>query len=739
MKNFEDILLNDKSTIRDCYHKLINNKKGICFVCNEKNELKGSITDGDIRKYLLDNSQIDLDFSIKSIMNTSPKYFFKGEKIKRQGNINIYPILNKNMRFHSYYDFNVKEISIGKNKISKNSKSYIIAEIGNNHNGSKSRAKELIDRAKQSNVNAVKFQLRNLDKLYQKSNNKDSNDLGVEYTLNLLNKYNLGFDDLEECFEYAKSLGLDVICTPFDEESLDLLVEYNIDAIKIASADLTNHSLVEKAAISGIPIIISTGMSTIDEINSTVSILKNLTSNFILLHCNSTYPTPFKDINLKFVKRLKKLSPNGIVGYSGHERGWHIPIAGITIGIKVIEKHFTTDRNLEGNDHKVSLLPEEMSMMVSQIREVEEAISKDSNIREISQGEMMNRENLAKSLFYKKKLTKGTILKREMIEIKSPGNGIQPNNINHVLNKQITKDIKKGSLIEFTDFIDSKLNGRRNYKIPGFFGIPVRFHDLHIADNSNINLVEFHLTNEDLNRSYEQLSLPKNIKTFTVHAPELCEGDNLLDLSRQNKNYEISIEYLKRVIDLTKSLKLKFDIKNKIPIIVNAGGFSQNGFLNNNLKKEMYENIYNALEELKDPDVEIIIQTMPPYPWHFGGQSYHNLFVELDEILNFCLKYDYRICFDTSHSYMAALHTGEDFENYVKKLKDVTCHYHISDAIGLDGEGIQIGKGEIDWGTFFKIVFSNQEVSFVPEIWQGHKESGNEFYESLSIINKYIN
>ena len=87
---------------------------------------------------------------------------------------------------------------------------------------------------------------------------------------------------------------------------------------------------------------------------------------------------------------------------------------------------------------------------------------------------------------------------------------------------------------------------------------------------------------------------------------------------------------------------------------------------------------------------------------------------------------------------MAALHTGEDFENYIKKLKNVTRHYHISDAIGLDGEGIQIGKGEIDWGTFFKIVFSNQEVSFVPEIWQGHKESGNEFYESLRIINKYI-
>ena len=167
--------------------------------------------------------------------------------------------------------------------------------------------------------------------------------------------------------------GVEVMCTPWDRPSVDALVGYGLPALKIASADLTNHDLVSYAAATGVPLILSTGMSSEEEIVETARLVRESGTPFVMLHCQSTYPAPFKDVNLRYMARIGELA-GCLVGYSGHERGFHVPLAAVALGASVIEKHVTVDRGMEGNDHKVSLLPDELTAMVRQTRELEEAM-----------------------------------------------------------------------------------------------------------------------------------------------------------------------------------------------------------------------------------------------------------------------------------------------------------------------------------------------------------------------------
>ncbi len=174
-------------------------------------------------------------------------------------------------------------------------------------------------------------------------------------------------------------------------------------------------------------------------------------------------------------------------------------------------------------------------------------------------------------------------------------------------------------------------------------------------------------------------------------------------------------------------------------IIVNVGGFTENNFLGFEERFVLYERVAESLNQINQSGIEIIIQTMPPFPWHFGGQRYHNLFVDADEIRDFCQKNKYRICFDISHSMMACNYYGWNLSDFTKKIAAYNAHLHIVDAKGIDGEGIQIGKGDVN---FKKIALELNElcpkISFVPEVWQGHKNKGHGFWHALSYLEKYF-
>ncbi len=192
------------------------------------------------------------------------------------------------------------------------------------------------------------------------------------------------------------------------------------------------------------------------------------------MHCNSTYPTPYKDVNLSYLARLKQLT-GALIGYSGHERGIAIPVAAVALGARIIEKHFTVDRGMEGNDHKVSLLPEEFAEMVRQIRAVEEAMGQGGT-RELTQGELMNRENLAKSLVITCDLAPGAVIQRDMIAVKSPGQGLQPNRLDELVGQRAQRAFTAGDLF-FESDLSPQSAKKSAYRFSRPYGIPARYHD----------------------------------------------------------------------------------------------------------------------------------------------------------------------------------------------------------------------------------------------------------------------
>ena len=225
---------------------------------------------------------------------------------------------------------------------------------------------------------------------------------------------------------------------------------------------------------------------------------------------------------------------------------------------------------------------------------------------------------------------------------------------------------------------------------------------------------------------------------YTVHAPELFFGDHILDLCSNDENYrQHSIKELQRVVDLTRKLN-RFFPSEKVPMIIaNVGGSSQDSFFNKKEKHKSYENLLHSLDSIDSKGVEIIPQTMPPFPWHFGGQRFHNLFVSPDEILSFCNENKYRVCLDISHSFLACNHHGWSFRNFIEKVGPLTAHLHISDSRGVDDEGLQIGKGDIDFPALAEWMLQFvPNIGFIPEIWQGHKNNGEGFWIALERLEK---
>ncbi len=633
-----------------------------------------------------------------------------------------------------------REISIGSRKIGEKHPVFIIAEIGINHNGDVNLAKNLIELAAKAGVDCVKFQMRNLASLYSNAGNANDakENLSTQYTLDLLSRFELSPEDMFACFDHCKKMKVIPLCTPWDLPTLELLENYGMEGYKIASADLTNHELLAKAAQTGKPLIISTGMSFQAEIESGIRLLNSYKAPYALLHCNSTYPPHMKDIHLNFIPRLAALGDH-VVGYSGHERGGHIPLAAIAMGARIIEKHFTIDKNMEGNDHKVSLLPDEMEEMVKQIRDLELAMGEDTE-RKPNQGELMNRVNLAKSLMINCELKAGEIIRKEMLEVKSPGRGLQPMYIDQLVGTKAKRDLKPGDFFFPEDISKNGTAVAREYSFKRKWGIPVRYHDSKILlSKSNPDFLEFHLSYKDMDEDFRKFFNSPLDLDLTVHSPDTFAGDHLLNLASDDEVYRArSIKELQRVVNLTRELKSYFKKATEPLIIVSVGGFSKERFFTPAETEQAYKRVADSLSKIDQGGVKIIPQTLPPFPWYFGGQLFCNLFVNPDDTAAFCRASGYQICFDISHSKLAANHLKMDFNDFVKKVAPYSAHLHIVDAAGLDSEGLQIDEGEIDFEKVATLL--NQltpAASFIPEIWMGHENEGEKQWIALERLEKY--
>lgn len=626
-------------------------------------------------------------------------------------------------------------LAIGDRLIGPGCPAFVIAEIGNNHNGDFDRAIALIDAALAAGADCAKFQMRRLSEVYRASSlsGKDD-DLAVEYTLDLLRRFELSPEQHRRLAAYCGQKGVLYLCTPWDAASVRELTDIGVAAFKVASADLTNHPLIAEIIGTRKPLILSTGMSTMDEIRATVDFMNERGAQFAVLHCQSTYPAALHNINLRFMDTLRSLHP--IVGYSGHERGIAVSIGAVALGAQIIERHLTLDRRMEGPDHAASLEPSEFKSLVSGIRELEAAIGEPSSAkaeRQLSQGELINRENLAKSLVAARPLQAGHVLTAGDIAIRSPGQGLSPLFMSKLVGRTLRRAVQADGYFFASDLSEER-TAVRTYHFRRPWGIPVRYHDAdRFLELCQPDLIEFHLSYQDMDRDPSQyLKGPYGID-FVVHAPELFSESRLMDLATRDEECRtFSLKETQRVIDITRSLKRFFPKTTRPMIVANIGGITLDGTLDADEKRARYEIFARSLAELDREGVELIPQTMAPFPWHFGGQRYQNIFIFPEESAAFCAAHGLRMCLDISHTKLAANYFGFDFIAGLEALGPYTAHIHYGDAKGLDGEGLQIGEGEIDFRAVGEALSRlAPQASFIPEIWQGHKNMGEGFWTAL--------
>lgn len=742
-KKIQNYLVLSGDSIFNALKRINENKSRIVFVVEDSGVLIGSVSDGDVRRWITQTPDFDLNLSVNLLMNqkvTARPALESQNQIAQyfDNKRDLIPLLDHLGRFVALARKSATGLQIGDFLISDDEPTFVIAEVGNNHNGDIELAKELVDLAIKANADCVKFQMRDLSSLYSNQGRvgEATYDIGSQYTLDILNKFQLSNDELFQVFDYCKERGVLPLCTPWDLVSLSALEEYGLKAYKVASADFTNFEILEALAKTGKPLICSTGMSTEAEIKSSIDLLRNLGQSFALLHCNSTYPAPFKDVNLSYLSRLRDLA-GSVVGYSGHERGFAVPLAAVALGARIIEKHFTIDREMQGNDHKVSLLPEEFSEMVKQIRNIEESMGQ-AGAREVTQGELMNRENLAKSLVINCDLSEGKIIEREMIVVKSPGHGLQPYRINDLVGKVANRNLKTGNFFFEAD-ISPRFAKKQCYSFSRPYGIPVRYHDYKaLIDGMELDFVEFHLSYHDLDVKLGDFFSGKLSIGYAVHAPDIFAGDHILDLASKDKDHRSrSIFELKRTVNVTKQLGNYFPKTAKPVLVLSAGGWSRQGFIQTAERSNLYDEVAAALEEIDLDSVQLAIQTMPPFPWYFGGQCYLNLFVDPEEIALFCQRTGHKICLDISHSMMACNYYKWDFSKFLVKVLPYVIHLHIVDAKGTDGEGVQIGFGDVDFAKLNDLLKQYApNIQFIPEIWQGHKNNGEGFWNGLEFLEK---
>ncbi|MCE2971983.1 MAG: N-acetylneuraminate synthase [Sediminibacterium sp.] len=334
-------------------------------------------------------------------------------------------------------------------------KTIIIGEAGVNHNGDILLAKKLIDVAADAGVNYVKFQTFKASKLVSKDSVKASYQRintgnSTENQLQMLQKLELTSSEHYELIAYCKLKNINFFSTAFDLDSLDFLKELGFTLFKIPSGEITNLPYLKKVAKLACEIILSTGMCTMEEIAEAITVLKkNSKAKVTVLHCNTEYPTPFKDVNLLAMNEIKQKF-NIDIGYSDHTLGIEVPIAAVALGAKVIEKHFTLDRNLPGPDHASSLEPQELKSMVTAIRNIEIALG--SAIKEPTPSEINNIIIARKSIHLAVDKLKGDTLREEDLEMLRPGDGISPMRMKDVIGKRVSKDLLAGHKLTLEDF-----------------------------------------------------------------------------------------------------------------------------------------------------------------------------------------------------------------------------------------------------------------------------------------------
>ena len=721
------------------------------IVVDSDGELVGTLSSGDIRRSHQKHEQVKhqkvLDICNKNVIyaRTSDSSTTVNRLLDAQ--TLCVPIIDNNRVVRRIAFLATPSLEIQDCQISSDRNNILlIAEIGVNHNGDFNIAKKLIEAAYASGFDAVKFQYRSEDTY--STDTFESQDLSVQYIKKELSRCSLSTKEYQHLFEYVKELGLLLICTPFDIKSLEYVLRHNLDAIKIASCDLTNKPLIQAASDTGLPLILSTGMSYEYEIIEAASLLSSR-PNVAFLHCNSTYPAPIEDLNMSYISRLSKITERP-VGYSSHEGGGMAALVAVGCGARIIEVHITLDQGLSGSDHLASLPINKLDSYVKYVRQASHCLGDDLP-RVPSQGEIINRSTLGKSLAYAASLKTNHIVQREDLELRSPGTGFQLNDIDQILGKKLLCDVEAGNLFKETDVSQESNFNCAAKSILEFTncnlipGIPVRYHDFESLNSRfQLPLYEFHLSAHDLTLNPSEYIDSSSLlnKKVVFHAIEQYDDGFIIDLaSSSRQTVEESIARIRILLQHLKHFKNTFGITEKIDVVINPGGFSVDGPCVQQEALSKTARVAEAITMLSSaaPEFELLAQTMPPFPWHQGGRSFHNILTTPELVRNYIELSNKSICIDVSHTAMSANHFRFDLHEFMLEFSQYCFHYHLADASKSGQEGLQIDEGELDFKKVLSSIKKNSFTSsFIPEIWQGHLKQGSGFETAFQRITKYL-
>ncbi|HEY3397320.1 MAG TPA: N-acetylneuraminate synthase family protein [Armatimonadota bacterium] len=624
-------------------------------------------------------------------------------------------------------------IRIGDKLVGAGQPVYFIAEIGINHNGNPRLARQLIDLAAESGADAVKFQKRVLTEQFSAETieNLESSDKELQFLIPFLQQAELSDADLGRLAEYTRERGLEFLCTPWDRPSVDFLMDLDVAALKLASADLTNDFLVEYLARTGLPLLVSTGMSSWPEIEHAVGLLQAAGAQFALFHCQSAYPAAFQNVNLRGMDQLRQFGVP--VGYSGHERGIAISTAAVGMGASLIERHITMDRTLPGLDHAASLEPAGLLKQVRDIRALEQALGGGG--RSLSRGEFLNRHSLRKSLAAARDLRAGEALTRDMLQALGPGSGVSPQRYRELLGRPLPRDVKQGEQFRESDFTDlTPTRVTRDFPRP--WGCVVRYRDCERIAEWQPDLLEFHLTDYDLD--HPQIPTRRFPGRMSLHVPEYYHGQ-LLDLCGEDADQRAdSLEVVRRSLETARNLHDACFPEQQDPVLIvlHPGGMSYEERVPD--PQVLLDNLHASLDQLAgETGVEVLLENMPPFPWYFGGQWHHNIFVDAEEVAAFAAARDLHLCFDLSHAQLQCNLVGQDLLDYLRIIRPHIRHLHLADSSGTDAEALQFGEGMTDLVGVMREL-QDVEAMVIPEIWMGHLYGGEGSLVALLRIKEAI-
>lgn len=609
----------------------------------------------------------------------------------------------------------------------------LISEIGINHDGDYEKGKKLIDLAVDTKAWGIKFQYRDLKNYF--SRKILSSEIGKEILDIEIKKNYLSPVKIKKLSNYAKKRKLKVGISFFSENDSIKFSNFSFDFYKIPSAMSDNYNLIKYLKRKNSLLIVSFGGRNFYEIKKIVKDCALNNKNTVLLHCISNYPTSEQNSNLGFIDTLKKNFKNCKIGYSSHESTIINSILCLSKKVDFVERHITLNKKSKGLDHSSSSDYDELRIFQNYNKHFKSIFFEKKKMCS-NQGEIINIQNLGASYYFKKNVKTGSLLKIKDLELRQPNIGITDLNIkNYIKKKLITNAIKNEPLTE-SCFKVQEINHQLIKKFnKNNFSLPIRPRDYkNISNQIPLDNYEMHMTFKDID-NFKLKQFDKKFikyKNFTIHMPDYCDTNSIIDFFSNNKILrKKSIDILNKTIkiaQLISSLNTK-----TVNIIVSLAKL--------NSKDDRfiyYKKIKNLVEKIKKKyNINLFPQWLPAKAWYFGGSMDTKAFSNPND-MSFLKKIKLNLCLDVSHFILSCNFHHVDKKLFFSNHMSIFKHYHLSDASGIDGEGVLIGNGDLKNSGLLELILKDKKKIKVLETWQGHLNNCTKFKQDALKLNKYL-